>query len=71
MNDIISRGGSYLNPMEHIFQPIIIPTSLLLGNRNTILKQQYFALDETMVGNTINGHIDGNFVGIGTTMVKM
>ena len=75
MNDIISRGGSYLELPSgtYLSNQIIIPTSFTIkGNgRNTILKQQYFALDETDGGgNTINGHLDGNFVGIGTTNGK-
>ena len=73
MNDIIS-GGSYLDLPSgtYLSNQIIIPTSFTIkGNgRNTILKQQYFALDETDGGGNTSGHLDGNFVGIGTTNGK-
>ena len=70
IDDTVASGGNYLDIPSgtYIANKIIIPSGFTLGGngKNTILKQQYFAHDETDGGgNSLD--FDGNFVGIGTT----
>ena len=66
IDDTVTAGGSYLNLPSGTFlaTKVVIPTSFTLnGNgKNTILKQQYFALDSTDGGGN-NLPFDGNFIG--------
>lgn len=61
----------YLPSGTYLTNSLILPTGFTLkgDGKNTVLKQQYFANDETDGGgNTLD--FDGNLVGIGTTSAK-
>ncbi len=72
IEDNVARGGNYLELPSGTYyaNELIVPSGFTLtgSGKNTVVKQQFFALDETDGGgNTINSQADGNFVGIGTT----
>ena len=73
MDDIIARGGAYLDLPSgtYLAQKLIIPSAFTIKGhgKNTILKQQFFANDTTDGGGN-NLAFDSNFVGIGTTNGK-
>jgi hypothetical protein len=70
VNDILAKGGSYLNIPSgtYLAEKLVLPTSFTIkgSGKNTILKQQYYATDATDgAGNSLA--FDNNFVGIGVT----
>ena len=67
----VLTGGNYLEVPSgtYLTNKLIVPSGFTLqgAGKNTIIKQQYFAQDATDgAGNSLS--LDGNFVGIGTTM---
>jgi hypothetical protein len=70
ITSIQESGGNYLTIPSgtYLTEKLIIPTDFTLrGNgKNTVIKQQYFANDETDGGGNLLD-FDGNLIGIGTT----
>ena len=77
---IVDTGGNYLNLPSgtYLTNKLVLPTKFTLrgGGKNSIIKQQYYATDETVEGRSDVGAgttaaaslgFDGNLVGIGTT----
>ena len=69
IDDIVARGGSYLELPSGTFlaEKLIVPSNFTITGvgKNSVLKQQYFANDETDGGGN-NLQNDNVFVGIGT-----
>ena len=74
--DTVASGGNYLDLPSgtYLSNQIVIPTNFTLTGegKNTFLKQQYYATDQTDQGSSGGTSLpfDGTFVGIGTTLGK-
>ena len=74
--DTVASGGNYLDLPSgtYLSNQIVIPTNFTLTGegKNTFLKQQYYATDQTDLGSSGGTTLpfDGTFIGIGTTLGK-
>ena len=74
--DTVASGGNYLDLPSgtYLSNKIEIPTNFTLTGegKNTFLKQQYYATDQTDLGSSGGTTLpfDGTFIGIGSTIAK-